>query len=268
MAAEAQPRTRPRNAEENVAEPPPRRLAPGAARKAVVIVGVTVLCIGAMLALGMGFGREVWLTRAFGLTLFGSDVYLGTWFLFLCMPVLGFGLPWLVVRRVFHERLEDYGLALGDARAGVVALLAAVPALVTLPLISSAIGTEHYYTYLVLPSFLAPWKIAFHLTSYALFIFGYEFLIRGFLLIGLARAWGDDRRARLAALAVSGVLAPLVFVGTPPLVFVLSFAVFAWIGGPLALRTRSILYFAFIDWTLGIWSDAWEIVKLNVRVSG
>ncbi len=240
----------------------------GAALKATVIVGVTALCIAAMLALGMGFGREVWLTRAFGVTLFGSDVYLGTWFLFMCMPVVGFGVPCLVIRRVFREKLEDYGLTLGDSRPGVVALLAAVPALVTLPLISSAIGTEHYYDYLLLPSFVVPWKIAFHLTSYAAFIFGYEFLIRGFLLIGLARAWGGDRRARLAALAVSAVLAPLIFIGTPPLVFVLSFAIFAWIGGPLALRTRSIMYFAFIEWTLGIWSDAWEIIKLNARFPG
>jgi hypothetical protein len=184
------------------------------------------------------------------------------------MSAVGFGVPWFVIRHVFREKVEDYGLSLGDTRAGVIALLASVPALVTLPLISSAIGTDHYYTYLVLPSFLVPWKIAFHLTSYASFIFGYEFLIRGFLLMGLARTWGGDGKARLAALAVSGVLAPLVFIGTPPLVFVLAFAIFAWIGGPLALRTRSIFYFAFIAWTLGIWSDAWEIIKLNVRSVG
>lgn len=232
--------------------------------KVAVIVGVAVLCTVLSWALGWGFRRETWLTRAFGWTLFGSDVYMGVWFVFLVMPVVGFAIPALVIRSVFRERLADYGLTLGDTRAGAIALLAMVPGYATLPLVSSAAGTESYYDYLVLPEFLVPWKIALHFTSYALMMFGYEFLFRGFVLFGIAHALGDTAGARRTALAVSVLLSAFFFLGTP-WIFLLAFPVLAVAGGLLAFRTRSILYFTFINWTLGIWSDAWEIIKLNVK---
>jgi hypothetical protein len=33
--------------------------------------------------------------------------------------------------------------------------------------------------------------------------------------------------------------------------------------GFLTLRLRSFVYAAFIHWNLGVWSDIWEIIKLN-----
>lgn len=249
---------------ENEGRPVARSDAPPSTRgRVAVIVMVALLCTLASWVLGWGFGRETWLTRAFGWTLFGSDVYMGVWFVFLAMPVVGFAVPAWVIRRVFRERLSDYGLTLGDTRAGVVALLALVPGYVTLPLISSAVGTEHYYDYLVLPEFLVTWKIAIHLTSYALMMFGYEFLFRGFVLMGIARALGDTPAARRTALGVSVLLSTIFFLGTP-WIFLLAFPVLALLGGLLTFRTRSILYIAFINWTLGIWSDVWEIIKLNI----
>lgn len=235
-----------------------------ATARVTFIVTVAVLLTFVSWALGWGFGREVWLTRLTGWRLFGSDVYLGVWLVFLLMPLVGFALPALLVRRVFGERLADYGLTLGDTRAGVIVLFALVPAYVTLPLISSAAGTDFYYTYLKLPSFVAPWKIAFHLTSYASMMFGYEFLFRGFVLLGIAHALGDTPAARRKALAISALLTALFFAGTP-WIFVLCFPLLAVVGGLITFRTRSILYFAFINWTLGIWSDIWEIIHLNIH---
>lgn len=238
--------------------------APGSARnKVTTIVALALVCSLAPRAVGWGFGHEVWLTKVSGWTLFGSDVYLGVWVIFLLMPLVGFALPALVIRRVFGEQLADYGLTLGDTRAGVIALLVLVPGYVTLPLLSSTIGTERYYTYLVLPEFLVPWKIAIHLTSYALMMLGYEFLFRGFVLLGITHALGGTTSARWTALGVSVAFSALFFVGTP-WVFVLAFPVVALVGGLLTLRTGSILYIAFINWTLGIWSDIWEIIKLNI----
>lgn len=245
--------------EETAGKSPPE----AARRRIAVIVAVALLCTLGTWVFGWGFGRETWLTRAFGWTLFGSDVYLGVWFVFLVMPVVGFAVPAWVIRRVFGERLADYGLTLGDTRAGVVALLALVPGYVTLPLISSAVGTEYYYDYLVLPEFLVTWKIAIHLTSYALMMFGYEFLFRGFVLMGIARALGDTASARRTALGASVLLSTVFFLGTP-WIFLLAFPVLALLGGLLTFRTGSILYIAFINWTLGIWSDTWEIIKLNI----
>lgn len=236
---------------------------PTARKKVTVIIVVALLCTVATWLLGWGFGREDWLTRAFGWTLFGSDVYMGVWFVFLMMPLVGLALPAWIIRRVFGERLGDYGLTLGDTRAGVIALLALVPGYVTLPLISSTAGTEYYYDYLVLPEFLVTWKVAIHLTSYALMMLGYEFLFRGFVLLGIARALGDTAPARRTALIVSVALSTLFFLGTP-WIFILAFPALALLGGLLTFRTRSIAYIAFINWTLGIWSDAWEIIKLNI----
>lgn len=242
----------------------PAERAASARTRIAVIVGVAFLCTVLSWALGWGFRRETWLTRAFGWTLFGSDVYMGVWFVFLAMPVVGFAIPALAIRFVLRGRLADYGLTLGDTRAGAIALLAMVPAYATLPLVSSTAGTEYYYDYLELPEFLVPWKIAIHFTSYALMMFGYEFLFRGFVLFGIAHTLGDTAAARRTALAVSVLFSALFFVGTP-WIFILAFPLLAVAGGLLTFRTRSVFYFAFINWTLGIWSDAWEIIKLNVR---
>lgn len=239
---------------------PIKDISPGA--KVAVVMAVALVCTVASWGLGWGFRRESWLTAAFGWTLFGSDVYMGVWFVFMAMPVVGFLVPALVIRYVFGERLADYGLALGDTRAGAIALLVLVPGYTTLPLLSSALGTEYYYDYLVSPEFLAPWKVAVHFTSYAAMMFGYEFLFRGFVLFGVARALGGTAAARRTALAVSVALSALFFVGTP-WVFILAFPVLALAGGLVTFRTRSILYFTFVNWMLGIWSDAWEIIKLN-----
>ncbi len=176
---------------------------------------------------------------------------------------IGVGVPYLCIRYIFKEKLTDYGFRLGEARDGAVWLLALVPVYIFLPMGSAYIGTEGYYTYLLKPAFLKPTNIAIHSVSYAAFTFGFEFLFRGFVLFGLSKGMGNTDTSKWIAAGVSGALSALALIGLP-WVFPVSALLSALPGAWLNFRLRSFLFFAFIHWNIGIWSDIWEIIKLNV----
>ena len=232
-------------------------------RKALIVVSATVLFVALLWLLGMGFGHELRLSRGLGRPFLGSTVYFGTWLVFLATFVLGLGIPYIVVHFVLHQPLRDFGFSFGDARQGVVWLLVLTPAYVLVPLGSAFIGTERYYTYLVEPGFLTPVNVALHCASYGMFAFGFEGLFRGFLLFGLAQVLGSSRGGQWTAVLLAAVLSAGSLIGLP-WVFPVSALLAGIPAGFLNLRLRSFVYFALIHWNIGIWSDVWEIVKLNV----
>jgi len=234
-----------------------------ATRKALIVVAATVVFILSLWLLGFGFGHEVRLSRWLGRPFLGSTVYFGTWFIFVATLVLGLGIPYIVVRFVLHQPLRDFGFSLGDARQGVVWLMVFTPACLLLPLGSAYIGTERYYTYLVDPGFLTPVNVALHCASYGMFVFGFEGLFRGLLLFGLAQSLGNSRGGQWTAVLLVAALSAISLIGMPWI-----FPVSALLAGVpaafLNLRLRSFVYFALIHWSMGIWSDVWEIIKLNL----
>jgi demethylmenaquinone methyltransferase/2-methoxy-6-polyprenyl-1,4-benzoquinol methylase len=117
-------------------------------KKTAVVFIVTILCILLLWLRGLGFGHETRLSKFLGITFFGSDVYLGTWFIFMMIVPIGFGIPYLVIRFIFHEQIQDYGFSLGEFKSGALWILALLPAYVFLPLGSAQVGTEKYYTIL------------------------------------------------------------------------------------------------------------------------
>lgn len=235
-------------------------------KRTVIVLGVSMACILILWLLGFGFGNETRLSGLLGgATFLGSDVYLGTWFVFMMIVPVGFGIPYLVIRFVFREKIQDYGFSLGDMKTGAVGLLVLIPVYVFLPLASAAVGTEEYYTYLVNPDFLKPARIAVHVASYAAFVFGFEFLFRGFVLFGLNNDMGDSKASKWIATIVSGVLSALLLIGLP-WVFPVSALLSSLPGAFVNFRLRSFFYFAFLHWNLGVWSDIWEIIKLNITI--
>jgi len=233
-------------------------------RRVITVAGVALLCTLLMWSVGFGFGNETMFSRMLGgATFLGSEVYLGTWVGFILFIPIGIGIPYLVVRFLFGEDIRDYGASFGDHRQGVIWMLALIPAYVLLSLASAAIGTEEYYTYLVNPEFLKPIRIAIHVCSYLAFALGFESLFRGFVLFGLNKGLGDTRTSRWVASIVSGALSAVALVGHP-WVFPAAALIISVPAGFLNLRMRSFLYFAFVHWNLGVWSDMWEIIKLNV----
>ena len=226
-------------------------------------MGVSIACILILWFLGFGFGNETRLTGLFGLTFLGSDVYLGTWFIFVMIIPIGIGLPYLCIRYIFKEDVKNYGFSFGEMKTGLIWLLVLFPAYILLPLGSAFFGTEVYYNYLVKPEFLKPLNIAIHCVSYAMFTLGFEFLFRGFVLFGLNSGMGDTMKSKWIAAIFSGVLSALFLIGLP-WVFPVSALLSCIPGGFLNFKLRSFIYFAFIHWNIGIWSDIWEIIKLNI----
>jgi len=234
-----------------------------ATRKLLFVLAAALLFIALLWTLGLGFGHEQRLSRWLGHPFLGSDVYFGTWVVFVGTLVFGIGIPYVVTRFTLRQPLADFGFSLGDTKLGAIWLLALVPVYVLAPLGSAYIGTSQYYTYLVEPGFLSPGHVALHLVSYAMFALGFEALFRGFLLFGLAQSFGSSRGARWAAVVIASALSAVCLIGLP-WIFPVSTLLAGVVAGFLNLRLRSFFYFAFIHWNIGIWSDAWEILKLNV----
>lgn len=232
-------------------------------KKNTTIVGVTIFCILLLWMAGFGFGNEIKLSKLLGMKFLGNSLYLGTWFIYIVIICVGFGIPYLVIRFVFKEKLKDYGFSLGDTRSAVLWLVALIPVYVLGPLLSANIGTEKYYTYLMDPAWLKPLHVAVHCFSYMGFAFGFEFLFRGFVLFGLNKNMGNTVKSKWIAAFVSGCLAALCMIGQP-WIFIISVFMSSIIGGFLNFRLQSFVYLAFLHWNLGIWSDIWEIIKMNI----
>lgn len=229
----------------------------------LTLVATTVLCVALLWLAGFGFGHELaiarWLRRPF----LGSTVYFGTWLMFLMMFLIGLGVPLLVIRSVWHEDPQSYGFSFANAERGVKWVLALTPVWLLASLGSASIGTDRYYTYLREPGFVTPVYIAIHSVSYGMYAFGFESLFRGFLLFGLERRLGESRTGRWGAALLSAGLSAASLIGLPWV-----FPASALLGGVpmglLSLRLRSFVYAALVHWNVGIWSDVWEIIKLNV----
>ncbi len=101
-----------------------------------------------------------------------------------------FLLPWLIISVTFKEKLRNYGLSAGDAKAGLK--LAVVFILIMIPVIWVATSTEGFIlTYPLLARARDSWTIFIIFESgLLLYIFAWEFFFRGFMLFGLKDKFG------------------------------------------------------------------------------
>lgn len=142
-------------------------------------------------------------------------------------------IPLIFVLFVFRETPCDYGLTLGDWRAGIVITLAGI--LIMTPIIwylgTSDASMSEYYKSRVdgLP-----------LTTF-LDLIGWEFFFRGWILFGYARKFGPE------ALWLQAVPFALAHIGKPE-VETLSTIFGGFAFGWVAWRTRSFLYPFLIHW--------------------
>jgi len=142
-------------------------------------------------------------------------------------------IPLIFVLFVFRENPREYGLRLGDWKAGLVITLAGI--LLIAPVIwilgSSNPSMSEYYG-----SRLdgLPW------TTF-LDLIGWEFIFRGWILFGYARKFGPE------ALWLQAVPFALAHIGKPEIETLSTiFGGFAF--GWVAWRTRSFLYPFLIHW--------------------
>ena len=165
-----------------------------------------------------------------------------------CFVLMG-GLPALIVKLVFHERLADYGVQWGNRLLTLRSFLILAPIFV----LSAYVGSKD-------PAFLeqypvnknagvSPGMFAVHAAGYFTFYVGWEFYFRGFMQFGLRRAMGD-----VNTILVQVLVSCIFHLGKPaPEIYGSIFGALLW--GVLAFRTRSLLSGMLQHFLLGIGLD-------------
>lgn len=142
-------------------------------------------------------------------------------------------IPLIFIHFIFRENPRDYGLTLGDWKAGLVITLVGI--LLMAPVIwylgNNDPSMMDYYKSRVEG---LPWRTFLDLV-------GWEFFFRGWILFGYARKFGPD------ALWLQAVPFALAHIGKPE-VETLSTVFGGFAFGWVAWRTRSFLYPFLIHW--------------------
>jgi len=100
-------------------------------------------------------------------------------------------MPIIIIKYIFHERLQDYGFAIGHTNfKPVYFILMASMVLPIMLLLSKKDRINSHYPE-VRGAFVSNWSLIFSSITYILYYFGYESLYRGFLVFGLRRYTGD-----------------------------------------------------------------------------
>lgn len=141
-------------------------------------------------------------------------------------------IPLAVILLVFRENPAQYGMALGDWKAGLLlTLLGIILIAPVLWLVGHGGAMRSYYT----PQLNGlPWNTFLDL-------FGWEFLFRGFILFAYSRRFGPE------ALWLQAVPFALAHIGKPEvetLSTIFGGFAFGWVG----YRTRSFVYPFLLHW--------------------
>ncbi|MFO7446907.1 MAG: CPBP family intramembrane glutamic endopeptidase [Ignavibacteriaceae bacterium] len=165
-----------------------------------------------------------------------SDVFLWEYLYWFATDFITlFILPVLIIKILFKEKIRDYGITLGDNKAGLTFSLLIL--FIMLPVIWFASSSPEFSeTYPLLYSAKQSWRV-FVTFEIGLFIymFAWEFIWRGFMLFGLKEKFGYY--------AVLIQLIPFVILHNGKPVPETFGAIIAGIVlGALALRTGSIFY--------------------------
>ncbi len=146
-----------------------------------------------------------------------------------------FILPFFIIKFLFRERINNYGISLGDYKAGIKITL--IFLLIMLPLVWVASSFPDFSrTYPQLASTRNSWNTFFIFESGMLvYMFAWEFIWRGFMLFGLKNKFGYY--------SVLIQMIPFLILHNGKPVLETFGAIIAGIAlGILALRTNSILY--------------------------
>lgn len=166
-----------------------------------------------------------------------------------CFVLLGL-VPALVVKLVFRERLQDYGVGLGIPVHAWQTFAILVPVF----LLTAYLAADDRQILAKFPinpqAGTSAGMFALHALTYFLFYVGWEFHFRGFLLFGLRSSVGDAN-----AVLIQTMASALLHIGGPASeTFGAILGGLLW--GALTLRTRSLLTGLGQHYMLGIAVDA------------
>lgn len=233
-------------------------VAPGAA--------VILLAAAFILVAYRGYGSVGGFHRLFGDVLADHPLrpLLPFLYWYACSVVVLGLVPLLLARALLRLRPAELGLALGDWRFGLRAVLLMYG--IMLPLLWLVSGSASFQnTYplchyvrqqavlLVVGGQGALAAVLIHEVGYALYFLGWESLFRGFLTIGLARYIGP------VAIFVQTIPFALLHAGKPPLEALGSIVAGVALGW-LALRTRSMLWGCLIHVVVALSMDVLAVL--------
>lgn len=185
-----------------------------------------------------------------------AELY-GHYWQFLCLFVLAGLVPSLYLRGGMKVPLAQFGLGLGDWKAGLQLVLVLLP-MVVVPLIWVAAGRSDIQgEYPMLrslyhkPQLFWRYEIAYVLLYYV----AWEFFFRGFLLFGLARDIGATN-----AILIQTISSCLIHLNKPESETLASIAT-GIILGIIALRTRSIWYAFVLHASVGVLTDFFVLIR-------
>lgn len=170
------------------------------------------------------------------------------------LTFIAFGIgPALAARPILGRRPLSLGLGAGNYQLALKLLALGIP----VALLAAYIGTGSPAVTAVYPlgGRLGPDPAAFavHAGAYLLYYLGFEYLFRGFLLLGLEQSVGA-----VEANLMQAALATAFHFGKPGMEMAAAFPaslLFGW----LTLRTRSIWCALALHWTVGVSLD-WFLV--------
>jgi len=220
------------------------------------MIGSTVL-----LTIYLYQGHHSFYTRHLAEPLFGDDPY-NDWYRHLYQNIAALillaAIPALGARFVLRKRLRDQGVALGDWRFGLKAVIVGVVVLTPLLYLGSfdpAIQREYPLTKLAgcATDLFVLWEL-----TYLLYYIAWEYFFRGFSLFLLQDRWGAT-----TAILYQTVVSTLLHIGKPQPEMAAAI-VGGLVFGALALRTRSIIYPLLLHWYVGACTDTFSILNHTV----
>ncbi len=182
-------------------------------------------------------------------TVLGSTDWTGAVYSYFTGLVLFGLLPILIIRFVFHEPLSWYGVQIGDAKFGWLAVAVMAPVMIALTY-PSANNPQFLAEY---PLFKGAGASAMIFTAHSLlylvYYLGYEMMMRGFIQFGLRAQLGDWN-----AILVQTAISTLFHIGKPDgEIFSSILGGLVW--GIVVFRSRSLLYVLIVPWLLGVSLD-------------
>ena len=182
-----------------------------------------------------------------------TDIYAyGFWFLF--DTVLFLVIPILIIKFIFKEPAETYGLKFNIKLNGIVVVLFTL--IIFLPVIILISSSENFVQYFPLMQSAKNDLSTFVIYEllFILFIFSWEFIFRGFLLFGLEEKFG------VYSIFIQMIPFVILHNGKP---FLETFAsIFGGIFlGYLALRYRTIIYGFLIHSSILVILDLISFIK-------
>lgn len=155
----------------------------------------------------------------------------------------------LLIKFVFKENLNAYGMGIGDWRFGLKAFALLAPILILSTYPSSKMPDFRLEYPFFKNAGISPIKFFNHAAAYVFYYAGWEMFFRGMMQFGLRSTLGDWN-----AVLVQTIASCLVHIGKPDgEIFSSILGGIAW--GIIAFRTNSIWYIFLMHWLLGVSLD-------------